>query len=173
MNKIISVIFLYLISSPFINSQVTQQWVSIYNGPISNYNSPSLITHDESGNIYVTGSSAGDYSGYDIVTIKYNSSGSVVWIARYKGTANSDDAASSIAVDAFGNVYVTGKAANTGTMTDIVTIKYSPAGQQIWAINYNGLANSVDAAMLWFWIISEHLHNGIHYGLLCAGYSNN
>ncbi|HEY3251559.1 MAG TPA: SBBP repeat-containing protein [Ignavibacteria bacterium] len=146
MKKISTSIFLMLLFVLTLNAQVSQEWVNRYSGPISNYNSPSLITNDESGNIYVTGSSAGNNSGLDIVTIKYSSSGSMLWTARYNGYANLDDEAASIVIDQSGNAYVAGTASNAGTMKDIITIKYNPIGQQIWAVSYNGTLNQDDAA---------------------------
>ncbi len=68
----------------------------------------------------------------------------LAWSQRYNGPPDNTDQAVSIAVDAAGNSYVTGSAfASNGTL-DIVTIKYSQAGQQMWLQSYNGAANDND-----------------------------
>src|SRR4029453_19167782 len=78
-----------------------------------------------SGNVYVTGTSHGGLGAYDdYATIKYNSLGDTLWVQRYNGPGNAGDAATSIAVDGSGNVYVTGYSAGNGQM-DYATIKYS------------------------------------------------
>lgn len=109
------------------NSDGSEQWVQRYSGP-SNLNSlPTAFAVDHLGNVYVTGLSRVTGEGNDYATIKYNSDGDSVWVRTYNGTGNSSDEASSIAVDASGNVYVTGWSTGTGTVNavDIATIKYS------------------------------------------------
>src|SRR5580698_6840806 len=80
-----------------------------------------------------------------ISTISY-AQPALAWAQRYNGPPDNEDEAVSIAVDAAGNSYVTGSAfASNGTL-DMVTIKYSPAGQQMWLQSYNGSANDNDQA---------------------------
>jgi uncharacterized delta-60 repeat protein len=66
------------------------------------------------------------------------------WVARYNGTANGFDEARSLAVDNYGNVYVTGTVTDTASGLDIRTIKYNAAGQVIWKAKWNGAANGND-----------------------------
>jgi hypothetical protein len=68
------------------------------------------------------------------------------WVRRYNGPGNYDDKAYTIAVDGSGNVYVTGYSWGSGTLSDYATIKYDPAGNQLWVQRYNGPGNSTDAA---------------------------
>jgi len=88
--------------------------------------SAQAIAVDSANNCYVTGYSPGSNSANDIVTIKYDNNGYQIWVQRYNGPGNSNDAGNAIAVDNNGNVYVTGYSANASGGTDIVTIKYSP-----------------------------------------------
>ena len=64
---------------------------------------------DAAGNVYVTGESGGVGSGLDYATLKYDPSGKLLWEKRYNGPGNHDDGATAMAVDAAGNVYVTGE----------------------------------------------------------------
>jgi uncharacterized delta-60 repeat protein len=128
------------------NSSGTQQWVARYNGPGNTDDTAYAIAVDASGNVYVTGSSTGSGSGFDYATVKYNSSGSQQWVARYNGPSNTDDIAYAVAVDSSGNVYVTGGSTGSGSGRDYATVKYNSSGTQQWASRYNGPGNTDDTA---------------------------
>jgi hypothetical protein len=106
-------------------------WTNRYDGPANGEDLPSAVAVDGSGNVYVTGSSAGSAGGLDFVTLAYSSAGVPLWTNRYNGPVNGDDrpqSRSSIAVAPDGSVYVTGASdANPTFRTtyDYVTIKYS------------------------------------------------
>lgn len=58
------------------------------------------------------------------------------WAAVYNGSGNTWDQAKKVAVDASGNIYVTGTAGGItsdwlDTGNDIVTIKYNSAGEKV------------------------------------------
>ncbi len=125
---------------------VQESWVARYNGPGNYTDDPAAIAVDASGNVYVTGESSGQGGLIGYATIKYNSAGEEQWVARYNGPGNGNDSASAIAVDASGNVYVTGQSLGQGTGIDYATIKYNSAGQQQWVARYNGPASSDDNA---------------------------
>src|SRR5437667_296105 len=83
-------------------------WSVRYNGPANGEDDASSIAIDNSGNIYVTGQSAGSGTGPDYATIKYEASGNQLWVARYNGPENGDayDSAAAVAVDGAGNADV-------------------------------------------------------------------
>jgi uncharacterized delta-60 repeat protein len=68
------------------------------------------------------------------------------WARRYNGPANGTDDAYAIAVDRFGNTYVTGKSAGIGSASDFLTIKYDALGIEQWVRRYNGIGNADDVA---------------------------
>ncbi|HET6767748.1 MAG TPA: SBBP repeat-containing protein [Chitinophagaceae bacterium] len=123
-------------------------WSASYSGP---ENSEGLwdMALDGSGNIYTTGYSDGTDGSADYLTVKYNSSGTEEWVARYSGADADLDLARAIAVDNSGNVYVTGMTQpSNGSRTetsDFLTIKYNSSGQQDWLARYDR-AKSADGA---------------------------
>ncbi len=129
------------------NSSGIQQWVARYNGPGNDFDDARSIKIDVQGNVYITGFSTGSGTSQDYATIKYNPSGIEQWVARYNGSANDGDRAYSVAVDASGNLYVTGWSGNgTNFDWDYATIKYNSSGVQQWAARYNGPGNTTDWA---------------------------
>jgi hypothetical protein len=121
-------------------------WTKRYNGQGNSDDYAYSIVVDTSGNVYVTGESYGSGTSSDYATIKYYPNGDTAWIRRYDGSAKLVDEAHAIAVDSYGNVYVTGSSAGSGTGEDYTTIKYLPNGDTAWVRRYNGPANSDDGA---------------------------
>lgn len=121
-------------------------WVRNYNGPDDAWDEAVDIAVDASGCVYVTGNSNSNASRYDYVTVKYDSSGSELWVRRYNGPGNHDDLASAIAVDNLGNVYVTGGSHGEVTKMDYATIKYYPYGDTAWVRRYAGVDSASDVA---------------------------
>lgn len=115
-----------------------QEWIARYNAPANSEDVPTDLAIDESGNVYVTGYSAGEGTSYDYATVKYSPSGMQQWVARYNGPGNTRDRAQGLAVDGSGNVYVTGDSGEgSPNLSDYVTVKYNAAGIQRWAARYH------------------------------------
>jgi alpha-tubulin suppressor-like RCC1 family protein len=60
------------------------------------------------------------------------------WVAHYNnGITNGTNQAVKMALDAAGNIYVTGFSQNATTNLGYATIKYAPNGNQLWAARYD------------------------------------
>jgi hypothetical protein len=123
-------------------------WTNRYDG--SGDDLAGSIAVDNNGNVVVTGTSwRNDGSNPDIATIKYSSAGVPLWTNRYNGVGNGDDFSGGNAVDASGNIFVTGTSFNGTDLADYVTIKYSSAGATLWVRRYGhgrAFAIAVDSA---------------------------
>jgi len=123
-----------------------QQWVARYNGPGNSDDGATALALDGSGNVYVTGYSVGSDTSSDYATIKYTADGVQQWVTRYNGPGNWADGATALAVDAAGNVYVTGLSMGAGSYYDYATVKYTAEGVQQWVARYDGPGNDWDQA---------------------------
>lgn len=124
-------------------------WQRRYDSPYHSSDRPKAITLDNTGNVYITGSSHTTPSNSDYLTLKLNgTSGNVIYTARYNGSGNAVDEARGIAVNSAGEAFVTGYSDPYGNFAfNYVTIKYSAAGAEAWTASYNGPADGDDKAV--------------------------
>lgn len=113
-------------------------WIRTYNGPVNGYDRALAITIDNAGNACATGYSACTVTEVDYLTLKYDSSGNLLWAQRYRGPGNSNDVAFAISTDGSDNVYVTGTS-GIDPEHDYATVKYTPDGDLVWVARCNGI----------------------------------
>ena len=116
---------------------VYEAWVARYNGTGNGYDEAKAIAVDNSGNVYVAGTSLGMGTLNDYATIKYDSAGQQQWVALYNDFDNPDAQLNAMTIDGSGNVYVTGWSGILYGYHDCTTIKYNSAGQEQWVAPYN------------------------------------
>jgi uncharacterized delta-60 repeat protein len=131
------------------NSAGVQQYAKRFNGTGGGINAGySIYVNPTTGDTYFAGYTyTGAASDFDFITIKYNLAGVQQWATQYNGPDGKYDEARAIAVDAAGNVYVTGYS-QTAVLTnyDYATVKYNSTGVQQWVQRYNGTGNDYDRA---------------------------
>ncbi len=129
------------------DAQGNEVWVRRYNGPGNRDDNARGLAIDSSGNVYITGDSPGAGTDIDYATIKYDAEGNQIWLRRYNGPGNRVDRASEIALNAAGNVYVTGTSfVGSVTGSDYATIKYDAEGNEVWVAHYSGPNSALDTA---------------------------
>jgi hypothetical protein len=125
------------------NAAGVQQWVKIYSMP--NLDQGRIIKADGLGGAYVAGTTFSISTGTDIILLKYNVLGDTLWKRNYTSPGNRVEIPRSMKTDTGGNIIITGESDHSSaTGYDILTIKYTPAGDTLWTRRYNGLANSHD-----------------------------
>jgi len=116
-------------------------WIRHYNGPANGYDAGQAIAVDSAGNAYVTGNHT-TATGLECVTLKYSTTGDLLWVSPFSGPDNVG-VLISIALDDSANAYVSGFVFRGGA-SDWVTIKYDTNGVEQWSQLYNGPGNSSD-----------------------------
>ncbi len=125
-------------------NELWKSWYPDNDPPLHRTYAPYGIAVDSAGTVYVTGQHAGPGGAYDTDygTVKYDGSdGTELWAIQYDGPANDADSGSGgVAVDASGNVYVTGSSRGVGTGgSDYATVKYSKLGGDIPTVSEWGM----------------------------------
>lgn len=123
-----------------------QLWEARFNGEDNRDDWGYSLVLDSDGNVYAAGSSYFSDRGKDFALVKYNQQGEQQWVRFYNGSADRDDEVSQVVVDREGNAIITGTSQGTDTRADYATVKFSPDGEQLWAVRYNGTSDNVDEA---------------------------
>ncbi len=141
-------LLVFFFASFAINSASGQStlWKNRLNGAGDNSDRYNGAVADGAGNFYLTGYTVNPGTGKDFLTVKVNSLGDTLWTRKYNYAANFDDEANYIAINAAGNITVTGYSdgGSTATKNDVLTIQYNPSGTVLWTARYNNLLTNED-----------------------------
>jgi hypothetical protein len=131
------------------------QWSQRFNGTIGNNDHLTDLAVDGAGNVVATGwtdSSDGLRQATDIAVVKFDTQGTRVWQRLYSDTTASDDKPWDLALDAAGNVYVTGVSGvdTSGELPEFpVTLMYASDGALVFTRRgdgFGGGAITVDSS---------------------------
>ena len=115
-------------------TSLATEWVSRYNGPGNGDDGARAVALSPAGRLFVTGYAAGPDSSSDFVTAWYDTATGNYTPVLFQQVPDSDrpDGAAALALDAAGNVYVTGF--TTDTVTRSGTLRYP---RQVTTLKYN------------------------------------
>lgn len=133
------VILKYTVNGP--NAEGNPLWVATWNGAANGADKPASIAAGVGG-VAVTGQSWGSASNFDVMTVKFDYSGTQLWEKPYSSPGVYPDGGRKVAIDSSGNVIMTAAVTNNGNL-DIYTAKY-PAidGDPLWGKTYNNPINN-------------------------------
>ena len=103
-------------------------WVRRFNGHENGFDVARDIAVDDSGNVYVTGTSVA-------ATIKYDKFGNELWLRRF----GQFSAGYRLLLNSTNNVVIAGESG-----FDFMTLKYDIGGSLLWSATFNGQANDND-----------------------------
>jgi len=143
-------------------------WAKTYNGPAAYIDEAKAIVVNQYGSVYVTGTCTNLTVGSDdddIMTIKYDTNGNLLWTKSYSGSPDDKDVGVDIGLDSNGNAYVTGYSLTASNYEDYVLIKYTPTGTESWVKTYNGTGGDYDLPTKLFVDEDDNIYvTGYSYG---------
>ncbi|MBM3321868.1 hypothetical protein FJY69_00065 [candidate division WOR-3 bacterium] len=120
------------------------RWAAYHSGSLAENDEARAVAAYPGGGCIVTGAAFGPGGNWDYTTIRYGADGETLWVRQLGGSAGLGDHAEALAIDTAGNIYVTGSSPGTGTNWDILTVKYSPAGEVLWTERYTGTGGNTE-----------------------------
>ncbi len=106
----------------------------------------SMMRTDPVGNVYVAGVTAEGAEGLNILLIKYDALGNLLWSRSINGVpqASGDDHIIDMYVSNNGQIYLTAKSGVREQGWDMLTVKVSTTGVIEWAAQHNGSGSGDD-----------------------------
>ena len=144
---VFAVLAAVLVASPVRAQSPVLAWAEILGTQVSGSDNARGSVVDAAGNVYVTGWMESSANNEEYRTVKLNPAGQVLWTARYTEWSSGDHRAEAIAVDASGNVYVTGAGEAYSSGYDYATVKYDASGNELWVARYNSGGGADDRAV--------------------------
>jgi hypothetical protein len=118
-------------------------WSDTYDGSGNGDDAALAIYVDQNCNLYLTGTTYSSGSDtLDVITMHYDSSGTLQWTDVYSGSDGLADIGTSISADQ-NNLYIGGIETSATDLEDFLILKYSFAGSLVWSNSYdeNGMSD--------------------------------
>lgn len=165
MPVILTGIFLLLFSSVTL-AQISRHWVNRFNGTANSFDIVSELITDDSGNVFVYGTSFNNSTLTDFTIIKYSSSGFPLLNKSFNYGTNSYDQLKTAVRDNDGNSYLVGLTSQGTDNNKLLTVKLNPNANQEWSSIYGkeGYTNFIGKDIIYF--------NNFVYVLANATFSN-
>lgn len=120
-------------------------WVRYFGGAFNHSDGSTAMLKDKFDNIYLTGyTTTSTFSALDIATLKFDSSGALLWSNIFSNGVGIDDYPYAISIDSSLNVFVSGFTYGGGR--DGLLIKMNSNGVQQWFSTYRSFSNYSDEA---------------------------
>ncbi len=121
-------------------------WERTFDGGVHGPDYGAAVATDNALNVFAAAAVTTANGMQDIVLLKYDQDGNLLWHNTWDGVSHLIDAPTSIKLDPAGNIYVAGITYSTVNNVDYVLIKFNASGNLIWYSHYDH-GGSIDIAV--------------------------
>lgn len=121
-------------------------WERTFDGGVHGPDNGAAVATDNALNVFAAAAVTTANGMQDIVLLKYDQDGNLLWHNTWDGVSHLIDAPTSIKLDPAGNIYVAGITYSTVNNVDYVLIKFNASGNLIWYSHYDH-GGSIDIAV--------------------------
>lgn len=112
------------------------EWIKKYAGKDSLDCQPRQISFDKDSNLVVLAYDITNETGMDIILLKYNREGDLLWQKSYSSEGHLSDNPKTFVTDNNSNIYVVEETVRSSTTQDVNIIKFSSGGEELWIRQY-------------------------------------
>jgi hypothetical protein len=145
--KVLLLLFFLLHGLKSSSQNFIPAWGQNFKNSLNSINKSVSMLIDPMHNCYVLGTTWYTDSAKDIILLKYDSAGGVVWQRIYDNPSHTDDIPMHMCLDPEGNIWVCGLARRSDTNADFLVVKFTPDGVPISDELYDGKDHLFDCAM--------------------------
>src|SRR4051812_37724046 len=116
--------------------QFVPDWIKTFPAGLGVNSRGTSIATAPDGNILICGSIDDEYGEPDYLVIKYNAAGDALWKTTHASATRKNNALADIALDALGNILLTGSSD---------TVKLDAFGNRIWSAPFSGRSVAVNS----------------------------
>lgn len=126
--------------------QIKAEWSKNFKITLNSINKAIDLQVDSLGNSFVLMQSWTPDSVKQIVLVKYDAEGKLIWQRIYDHSSRGDDIPASFAIDDFGNIWICGITKTTDLNGNFLVVRFSTDGVQDVDFTYDGREHLFDAA---------------------------
>lgn len=122
------------------------------------------IAHDSAGNVLTAGYAEIAGAGSDVLLVKHDRTGQLLWSRTWDGADHLDDSGLQIVVGPSDDIYLAGQTTSVTSGLDFLVLRFDAAGTLLWSFRHDGPGGGNDWLQLFHPMAVDALGNAFLTG---------